>query len=153
MTQFYSRRGSHLSDALASSDDLSTDMSSSSFIEDVSFSPPIEPSSPTNSSLKQLVRRSHRLHRPPNCYSHSAFIVIALSESASYHDAILHPKWQHTMIEEIDILERTSTWDLVSFSSYVHPITCKLVYKVKIRSDSSLQRYKAHLVARDFQQE
>jgi hypothetical protein len=85
----------------------------SSFIEDVSSSPPVEPSSPTDSSLKQLIRRSHRLHRSPDCYSPSAFIVTALSEPTSYCEAILHSEWQHEMAKEIAILERTSTWDLV----------------------------------------
>jgi hypothetical protein len=35
----------------------------------------------------------------------------------------------------------------------VHLITCKWVYKVKTHSDRSLEHYKAHLVARGFQQE
>jgi hypothetical protein len=56
------------------------------------------------------------------------------------------------MAEEIASLEQTSTWDLVPCPSRVRPITCKWVYKVKTRSDS-LERYKARLVARDFQQE
>jgi hypothetical protein len=33
----------------------------------------------------------------------------------------------------------------------VRPITCKWVYKVKTRSDDSLECYKVHLVARGFQ--
>jgi hypothetical protein len=57
------------------------------------------------------------------------------------------------MAEEIAALERTSTLDLVPIPVYVHPITCKWVYKVKTRSDGSLERYKAHLVACGFQRE
>jgi hypothetical protein len=50
VTQFYSRRGARLSDAPASSDELSSDLPSSSFIEDVSSSPPVEPYSLIDSS-------------------------------------------------------------------------------------------------------
>jgi hypothetical protein len=73
-------------------DELSFDVSSSSFIEDVSSSPLVEPSSPTDSSLEQFVRRSHHLCRPPDCYSPLIFTDTALSQPASYHDAILHPE-------------------------------------------------------------
>jgi hypothetical protein len=64
VTQFYSHRGGHFSDAPASSDELSYDVTSSFFIGDVSSSPSVEPSSPTDSSLEQLIRRSHYLRRP-----------------------------------------------------------------------------------------
>ena len=57
------------------------------------------------------------------------------------------------MAEEIAALERTGTWDLVPIPAHVRLITCKWVYKVKTRSDGSLERYKAGLVARGFQQE
>jgi hypothetical protein len=87
-----------LYDAPSSSDELSSDVTSS-FIEDVPSSPPVEPSSLTDSSLEQLVRCSHRLRQPPDCYSPSASRTTALSELVSYHDAILHPEWQHVMAE------------------------------------------------------
>jgi hypothetical protein len=92
--------------APASSDELSFDVSSS-FFEDVSSSPHIEPSSPIGSSPEQLVRRSHRLRRPPDCYSSLAFTTTAFSEPVSYRNAILHPEWQHAIAEEIAALERT----------------------------------------------
>jgi hypothetical protein len=55
------------------------------------------------------------------------------------------------MAKEIDVLERTSTWDLVPCPPRVCSITCKWVYKVKTRSDGSLECYKARLIARGFQ--
>jgi hypothetical protein len=55
------------------------------------------------------------------------------------------------MTKEIVALVRTDTWNLVPYLSRVRPITCKWVYKVKTRSDGSLERYKAHLVDRGFQ--
>jgi hypothetical protein len=57
------------------------------------------------------------------------------------------------MAKEIAALERTGTWDLVHYPPCVHLITCKWVYKVNTRSDGSLDRYKARLIARGFQQE
>jgi hypothetical protein len=144
VTQFYNHHGTHFSDALASSN---------AFSSDVPSSPPVEPSSPTGSSLEQLVRCSHRLQRPPDYYYPLAFTSTALSEPTSYYVAILHPEWQHMMVEEIAALERTSTWDHVPYPPRVCPITCKWVYKVKTHSDGSLECYKARLVARGFQQE
>jgi hypothetical protein len=150
VTQVYNHHGARLSEVPTSSVELSSDVSSSSL--EVPSSPPVASSSPIGSSLKQLLGRGQRIRRPPNCYSPSAFTATALSEPASYRDAILHPKWQHAMAEEIAALERTDTWDLVPCPPRVRPITCKWVYMVKTRSDGSLERYKARLVTRGFQQ-
>jgi hypothetical protein len=128
VTQFYSRRGARLSDAPASSDELSSDVPSSSFTEDESSPSPIEPSSPIDFSPEQLVRRSHRLRTPPDYYSPSAFTVTALSEPASYHDAILHPECVRnrtlTLIERED---DTRSWEnFLIYFSHSTTMSCPL---------------------------
>jgi hypothetical protein len=138
VTQVYSHRGASLSEVPTSLAELSSDVSSSSL--EVPSSPPVASSSPIGSSPEQLLGRGQRRRRPPNCYSPSTFTATALSESAFYHDGILHPEWQHTMAEEIAALERTGMWDLVPCPPCVRPITCKWVYKVKTCSDGSLER-------------
>jgi hypothetical protein len=151
VTHVYSRRGARLPEVPTSSTELSSDVSSS-FLE-VPSSPPVASSSLIGSSPEQVFGCGQRIHRPPNYYSPSAFTATALSEPVSYHDVILHPEWQHAMAEDIIALEQTGTWDLVPCPPRVCPIICKWVYKVKTRSDGSLERYKACLVARGFQQE
>ena len=45
------------------------------------------------------------------------------------------------------------SWDLVDLPSGKFAIGCKWVYKIKNRSDGTVDRYKARLVARGFTQE
>ena len=57
------------------------------------------------------------------------------------------------MKEELDALHKTETWDLVYLPSRKTVIGCKWVYKIKTRSDGTVDIYKARLVARGFAQE
>ncbi|XP_072147998.1 uncharacterized protein [Setaria viridis] len=73
-------------------------------------------------------------------------------EPDSLAEALGDSRWTQAMKEEIDALHRNKTWHLVSPKPGVNLIDCKWVYKVKRKSDGSIDRYKARLVAKGFKQ-
>ena len=114
--------------------------------------PTVDPIGPSGS---HALRRSHRVTSIPShlrdfhCFS----TLASLQEPQTFHEASSNPLWQQAMKEELDALHKTGTWDLVYLPSKKSAIGCKLVYKIKTRSDGIVDRYKARLVARGFTQE
>jgi hypothetical protein len=56
------------------------------------------------------------------------------------------------MDNEFGALLKNQTWHLVPPKSRVNVIDCKWVYKIKRKSDGSIDRYKTWLVAKGFKQ-
>jgi len=79
-------------------------------------------------------------------------VTAIAGEPVTYEEAARIPEWQLAMTEELAALDRTRTWDPVPLPSHVVPITSKWVFKIKTKSDGSIERYKARLIARGFQQ-
>ena len=50
-------------------------------------------------------------------------------------------------------LSKNHNWDLVTFPPRKSVVGCEWIYKIKIHSNGSIERYKARLVAKIFTQE
>ncbi|BBN68869.1 wall-associated kinase 2 [Prunus dulcis] len=83
---------------------------------------------------------------------HSSANIIGLTEPTSYAQAIHDPNWQHAMHAELKALQQNNTYSMVPLPVGHKPIGCKWVYKIKYKSDGTIERYKAWLVAKGYTQ-
>jgi len=74
-------------------------------------------------------------------------------EPICYSSAAKHAVWRDAMFEEFNALLRNGTWTLVPPTSSMNIVGCKWVYRIKRKADGSVDRYKAHLVAKGFHQQ
>jgi len=123
------------------------------------------PTTPAQSSLEVVVPMPH--DRPSHnrkstqlpdfvYYSYSssfaAFIasIHRLHEPSFYKEVVCDPLWQNFMVEELIALHQTHTWDLVPLPPGKYSIGSCWVYKIKIKSNGSIERHKARLVAKGY---
>ena len=109
-----------------------------------------------NARVQQALREHRKLHP----------FLVALSAQLSTIDstptdpttrraAMSGPyadEWKEAELKEIKSLKELGTWELVIPPDGSNIITCKWVYKVKHNADGTIERFKARLVARGFQQ-
>ncbi|RVX02464.1 Retrovirus-related Pol polyprotein from transposon RE2 [Vitis vinifera] len=92
------------------------------------------------SRLLQVYHRRHRAVAPP------------LSSAESTSEALSHPGWRQTMVDEMTALHSNGTWDLVSLPPGKSTVGCRWVYTVKVGLDGQVDRLKACLVAKGYTQ-
>ena len=79
-------------------------------------------------------------------------MLASIGEPTDLADALQDKNWKQAMNSEYEALMRNKTWHLVPPQRGTNVIGCKWVYKIKRKSDGSLDRYKARLVAKGFKQ-
>lgn len=72
-----------------------------------------------------------------------------ITEPQTYTEASKSPKWVEAMNAELEALERNQTWELTSLPRDKKPIGSRWVYKIKLKADRSVERFKADWWPRD----
>nr|GEY86708.1 hypothetical protein [Tanacetum cinerariifolium] len=79
--------------------------------------------------------------------------VFATPEPTSYKQVTKHEGWVKAMEEKLTALERNETWTVTSLPACHKPITSKWVFKTKYKPNSIMDRLKARMVFRGFNQQ
>ena len=73
-------------------------------------------------------------------------------EPENYEEAINHDVWKKAMEEEIRMIEKNNTWELVDIPREREFVSLKWIYKIKLNQEGDIKNHKARLVARGFTQ-
>lgn len=68
----------------------------------------------------------------------------------SFQQAWHDTNWKKAVLEEMNALEKTGTWEIIDRPKGKKTVGCKWVFTLKYKSDGSIERYKARLVAKGY---
>ncbi|OMO98301.1 Reverse transcriptase, RNA-dependent DNA polymerase [Corchorus capsularis] len=107
-----------------------------------------------SSNEDQPLARPQRNRRPPPYlqYYECSKVRRQPSQSSSTTSGS-DPNWKAAIDAELHALEANKTWSIVDLPPHKSPVGCKWVFKVKYKSDGSIERYKARLVAKGYTQQ
>ena len=91
-----------------------------------------------------------RLRSLNDVYASCNFCV---TEPENFEEAVQDEAWKKAMVEEINVIEKNNTWELVDRPNNKEVIGVKWIYKAKLNPDGSVQRNKARLVAKGYAQQ
>ncbi|KAG8485839.1 hypothetical protein CXB51_019238 [Gossypium anomalum] len=87
-------------------------------------------------TLAEICERAHVAQEEPSCFK----------------EAEAHEGWKQAMCDEIAMIEKNQTWELVARPINRKVIGVKWVYRAKQNADGSLNKLKARLVVKGFSQ-
>ncbi|GJY62094.1 retrovirus-related pol polyprotein from transposon TNT 1-94 [Tanacetum coccineum] len=67
-------------------------------------------------------------------------------EPITYYEAIKDKRWRSVMDSELEALEQNKTWTIKKLPPNKKALGCKWVYKIKYKSDGTIERFKGRLM-------
>ncbi|KAM2036667.1 hypothetical protein ACFX16_039588 [Malus domestica] len=77
---------------------------------------------------------------------------LCIIEPEKFEDAAKDESWMNAMKDELSMIEKNTTWELVDMPSNKPIIGVKWVFKTKLNLDGTVQKNKARLVAKGYAQ-
>lgn len=94
-----------------------------------------------------------RYNNISSAYSAALNVYSSIIEPQSYNEAVQNPKWIAAMKWEITTLEENKTWSIVDLPEGKVPIGYKWIFKIKYTASGVVERYKARIVAKGYNQQ
>ena len=108
---------------------------------------------PSTSRPHQMTTRSmNKIFKPKQLNNVTKHPIPDTIEPTCVNQVVSEPHWRKAMSHELTALMRHGTWELVPPPKHCNPIGCKWVFRVKRKSDGTVDRFKARLVAKVYHQ-
>jgi len=91
----------------------------------------------------------HRLSQTfYTCLSSISFVSIPKSVG----DVLAHLGWRQAMLDEMNALKNSGTWELIPLPYRKFVVGCRWIFVIKVGPDGTIDHLKAHLLAKGYTQ-
>ena len=103
-----------------------------------------------------VVRRSKRKRTEKSYGPDFMTYLLKQGDSQTYKEAVTShdgPIWKEAIKSEIDSILQNHTWELVDLPHGSKPLGCKWDFKKKMKTDGTIDKYKAKLIIKGYKQQ
>ena len=103
--------------------------------------------------MKYPISNYVKYEKLSNSYKSFLTVLGEIPIPSRVEEALQDPGWLAAMNEEMTALEKNNTWELTTLPRGKKAIGCRWVFTPKFQADSTLERFKARLVANGYTQQ